>query len=82
MLWYATSQVPLSRQSCFLLFQNSQSTDARNSVFGNKGEARGSGTLCVLGTATVSPLQVRKEKVPTCQVPVVMAETGLDHGAA
>lgn len=58
------------------------STDAGNSVFRDRGEARGSGVLCVLGITILSPLQVEKEKVLTCQVPVVMAETGLEPGAA
>jgi hypothetical protein len=58
------------------------SADARNSVFRNRGETRGSGALCVLGIRILSPLQADKEKVLTCQVPVVMAETGLERGAA
>lgn len=45
-------------------------------------EERLEALLCGLSIATLSPLQVRKEKVPTCRVPGVMAETGLEHVAA
>lgn len=36
----------------------------------------------MLSITTVLPLKARKEKVPTCPVPGVMAETGLEHVAA